>query len=262
MKKQNMNGTPTLFQITSDSHIEQGSTFTDDKLAATDFQDLVEPLAHFLVLPGDIGSLYKLSQLRRFLSEACSRHKHVVYVPGNYEYYHIDEGDQILKMSQLKSRLHLLAKEFDNLYVLDQGCLDIGNIRIIGATLWTHLTRSKPYIVRIPEMTKALYNKLHQSDLEYIIKNIDRASKENKKVMVVTHYPPMIAPHTRKTRYRELYENNLKPAIFEKVAVWIYGHTHDNTKVENTNGCCFFTNQWGKTEGGATGYRKNYIIRM
>ena len=241
--------------MASDLHIEQHERFVPE--------DMLNPLANILVLAGDIGSLYRVDQLRTFLTYVCSRFKWIIYVPGNYEYYHIN-GAKELTMFQLKNNLLRLAKEFPNLFVLDQGYLDIGKeVRVIGATLWSHIKTIRPYIVRIPEMNKELYNKLHKSDLKYLTETIKNARKENKKVMVVTHYPPIPAPHGRKTKFRELYENHLPPEIFHQVSAWVYGHTHDNTEViDESHQCNFFTNQWGKEKEGVIGYRKNYLIRI
>ena len=42
-----------------------------------------------LILAGDIGSLYKIKQLTNFFNTIQSYYKHILYVPGNNEYYRI-----------------------------------------------------------------------------------------------------------------------------------------------------------------------------
>jgi predicted phosphohydrolase len=242
----------TLLQVASDLHIEQ-------KYSDIDISNMISPCGKILILAGDVGSLYRLEQLKNFLSCVCKKFKYVVYVPGNYEYYQLRGIKPAKNMYELKTDLYALANEFENLVLLDQGVFDLGNnIRIIGTTLWS-ITNTHPYVVRIKGITKELYNSMHRNDLRFLTTEIEKAHSEGKKTIVVTHYPPIVAPHNRRSKIKQLYENNLDPNIFQYVNSWIYGHTHNNSDPQNDS-CKFFTNQMGKEKDAANGYRKDFVI--
>ena len=71
------------FQIASDLHIE------NDVSEYINTEDYITPVAPILILAGDIGNLYKKTQLYNFLEELCEKFIAVIYVPGNHEYYKI-----------------------------------------------------------------------------------------------------------------------------------------------------------------------------
>ena len=67
-------------QIASDLHIE----YINQPI---DVDDFIKPVAPILVLAGDIGSLYLYDQLHKFLSDLSNKFKHILYIPGNHEFY-------------------------------------------------------------------------------------------------------------------------------------------------------------------------------
>jgi predicted phosphohydrolase len=75
----------TDMQIVSDLHIEYQNDSVPDPL------DLITPTADILTLAGDIGSLYKFTQLSTFLRRLCRHFDTVLYIPGNHEYYTIND---------------------------------------------------------------------------------------------------------------------------------------------------------------------------
>ena len=75
----------TTFQIASDLHIEYKN---DEPCNPLKF---ITPSADILILAGDIGSFYKMNQLKTFLTELCCYFLLVIYVPGNNEYYNVNE---------------------------------------------------------------------------------------------------------------------------------------------------------------------------
>ena len=71
-------------QLVSDLHLECIDDININPL------DYITPKAPILIMAGDIGSLYKLPQLQNFLTKVCTHFEIVVYIPGNHEYYMID----------------------------------------------------------------------------------------------------------------------------------------------------------------------------
>lgn len=89
-----------------------------------------------LVLAGDIVSSKTLDRLAA-IRERVPAHKHILYVPGNHEYY---KGCMIKTKEALKS----VCDEY-NITLLDQDTRVIDDVAFIGATGWSDL-KSHPEI--------------------------------------------------------------------------------------------------------------------
>ena len=97
-------------QIASDLHIEYKNDEIPNPL------DYIIPTAEILILAGDIGSLYKIEQLEGFLIKLSGYFKHIIYVPGNQEYYTINENEQT-PMSILLNKLYKIEQHIKNLFI-------------------------------------------------------------------------------------------------------------------------------------------------
>ena len=103
-------------QVVSDLHLE--------------FHNPLPPLAEgadVIVCAGDLAPIG--TGAVRYAAECWAAAKHILYVPGNHEYYgtDIDVGRR------------RLAEQCDALGVtlLDPDAVEIDDVRFIGATLWT-----------------------------------------------------------------------------------------------------------------------------
>ena len=167
------------FQIASDLHIEQYSS--KDSMVS----EFIQPSADVLILAGDVGSMYRRRQLTNFLEDVCNKFQWVIYVPGNHEYYSI-KSIPTVPMSRFQNFMKKLCAQITNLIFLDREVIEIDNIRVIGATLWSKIS-IEPRIVRIPGMNQNRYNGYHRRDLAFLRKEIKAAKWANKKILVVTH---------------------------------------------------------------------------
>lgn len=162
----------------------------------------------------------------------CSLFKHVIYVPGNHEYY----GTSLLiGTSGFNAKLESIEDLCPNLTVLRTGAPHVYmGQRFLGDTMWfpdrpqVHLYKkmiSDSY--QIPGLFPWAFNKSEQF-LQYLK---DELKPED---IVVTHHLPLTAPDSLwassptqsyfVNRDCELYlanANTVKPKM------WIYGHTHD-----------------------------------
>ena len=95
-------------QLLSDLHFEY------DADGGEAFARSVEVAGDVLVLAGDILPLQSLEMVRRAFGWFCARFRHVVYVPGNHEYYKTSpvEADALLAAC---------AEALPNLHVLNPG---------------------------------------------------------------------------------------------------------------------------------------------
>lgn len=247
----------TTIQIASDLHIE----YTHNKVP--DPYEYIVPIADVLVLAGDIGSLYKLEQLRGFLDQIAKFFQAVLYIPGNHEFYTIPSITPI-SYAALESRLFSLDKNIKNLFILNRSSVRIGNTCIVGCTLWTRPTCTvPPFIVRINGLNTRGYIDKHEKDLHYIKKMIKYCKKANYEMVVITHYPPSLLALNgikKKKAFMSLYATDLDELLTkDNMSIWICGHTHKNFDF-NIDGCRVVSNQKGKPKDRVTDYSKTFQI--
>lgn len=232
----------THFQIASDIHLEQNGI--------QDPFSIIRPVSPILVLAGDIGSLYDMSQLKDFLSKVCERFQHVIYVIGNHEYYKTLACRRGVPMGDLRQRALSLSRQIENLHVLDRKTVRINNIIFAGATFWSAIEAGghyPEYIRRSLNVDKRTYRALHRRDAKWILRIINSVGKnDDEKLAIITHYPPsMKTLRTLGTKNEEFYASNREDLLKKNVGVWIYGHTHHN-KDFMVNGIRLVSNQKGK----------------
>lgn len=266
------------FQVASDLHIEYKNNNIPDPLY------YIKPVAKMLILAGDIGSLYKLNQLRGFLQKLCIHFELVLYVPGNQEFYmQRDCNTHPVSMDVLVNKLQSIENEIDNLYILNRTSIVLNNICITGCTLWSRAEVKIPkFIVRIHGMTNEIYNKYHFNDLKYINRMIEYCKKNNLKLVVITHHCPSfnVIDNTykmltkednnnitenlrKKDRYVSLYFSNLDDLLYKhKVHTWICGHIHQNFDYITKGGTRLVGNQYGKPRDNVDDYSKEFVIKI
>lgn len=248
-------------QICSDLHIEYKNDEIPNPL------DYITPCADILVLAGDIGSFYKIEQLKGFLEKLCPLFKNVIYVPGNQEYYMIQNYKPI-SMNYLLTRMYEIEQNIKNLYILNQTSVIINDICILGCTLWSDLKIKLPkFIVRIHGMNNDIYSKKFKSDLNYIYKMIDYCEQKNLKLVVITHYCPTFkvlnGTNYKKDKYSSLYMSDLDNLLDKKnIDTWICGHIHKNFDFIADKGTRVVGNQKGKPKDKIIDYNKSFIVEI
>jgi predicted phosphodiesterase len=110
-------------QLLSDLHFE----FDDDGGEA--FVRSVQVTGDVLVLAGDVLPLTSRDRVRQAFAWFCARFRHVVFVPGNHEYYKTSPAEADALLAECASAL-------PNLHVLNPGLVVIDGQRFVGATLW------------------------------------------------------------------------------------------------------------------------------
>jgi predicted phosphohydrolase len=250
----------TTFQIASDLHIE----FKND--AIPDPRTMINPVADVLILAGDIGSLYKYDQLKGFLALLCPSFEAVLYVPGNHEFYTIEDYPSV-GMAALFKRLKTLQAVIPNLFILNKNSVTIGDICIAGCTLWSEPTIKIPrYIVRLENTSDEKYKNMFKTDVKYI-KNMVTYCKDNSlKLVVVTHHCPtyrVLENSSRRTKFASLYASDLDSMLVkDDIDTWVCGHVHDNFDFEADNGTRVVGNQKGKPKDRIPDFSTEFTIEV
>ena len=203
-----------------------------------------------LLLAGDI-CVYEVTShlLTNFLKKCCASFRQVVMICGNHEYYsHL--------MNEVEDVLNVLHKQdgYENFYYLQNSVVEIDNVVIIGATLWTDYNKNdhtfELMIVKEirdyccikhlagPENNERVNfstyhaKQLHKESVEFIEKSL-KEYKNFDKVIVMTHHAPCeksVAAKYKSDPTNGAYYSDLSNLILDnKIDIWIHGHMHNNS---------------------------------
>lgn len=232
---------PTHIRVASDLHLE-GFFGRDYETLGIDFLPKDDrDAASILVLAGDISS--RPDQLIGFLRVCAQRFAHVLFVPGNHEYY---KHDFKVWNRDMRSALDTLNGELSSNITF---CMDdvaevvLGGTRFLLATLWGDGGKD---VVERTWVDRGLndFRLIRLDDSRFTVMDMIRVHKEQKaelvkrlkttfdgKTVVVSHHMPSYRLcHPRfGTDINGGFASNSDDilAYDHAPAVWIHGHTHD-----------------------------------
>jgi predicted MPP superfamily phosphohydrolase len=219
-------------QYVSDLHVECLTTQETTQLAESITQAV--PDASVIVLAGDIGNTSS-DTLYTFLELLDKRYKHVLYVFGNHEYYSSSYFDYGINGYDKKQDLKNICSSYENIYVLDNNCIDIEGYIIGGTTLW--FDTFHPY---------ALLNTHRLNDYRYIpgggaFLREEQLSAEvffrqllvggTELNLLVTHHnvSPICHPKWKDDPLNVFYYTDMTEYLsYLQIPLVIHGHQHDN----------------------------------
>ena len=196
-----------------------------------------------LVLAGDIASGSKNTvDVIKFFKDLGF--PHVVYVPGNHEYYGTSVQDFDNKMREKCAKLN-------GVHFLNGDSVNIDGVQFVGGTLWTNFGNNPLNIMVakrmisdfrvINDFTPEKAMKMFYDQFDYINFKYETRIKDQKTV-VITHFLPAqqcISPRYRNdtSGLNDYFANHLDNYIAElQDTTWLFGHTHDpvDIKIGNT----------------------------
>jgi predicted phosphohydrolase len=224
--------------IISDIHVEDGTKL--EKVLCPDSKGI-------LVLAGDLTRVATGSCLFvHALADICSKYHKVIFIPGNHEYYCIKGKTP---MSNILKSVRSMTKNLKNLIVLDNETYTIGNTIIFGSTFWSYSTtetwqKIPMYVGKKGNeqlITNHEYNELHLKSLIALERAIKEAEQQDKKIVVVTHYPPTnkgaVDPKYQDSPNQSMYYSHNDHILENKVIIrWVFGHSDWNQRYERTQG--------------------------
>jgi predicted phosphodiesterase len=210
-----------------------------------------ESPADVIILAGDIhNGTSGLKWARRHFGSLP-----VIYVPGNHEFF----GG---RMDQVLDELRAEARQ-GRIHVLDGDEVILGDVRFLGATLWTDFSL---YGLAPAEIARAMADaesnmidyqqilcaagkrlraeqsrEIHIGQVEWL----ERQLQENFQgpTVVVTHFLPhraSIHPKYESDHSNPFFASDLDRLVRPPVSLWIHGHTHEsiNAVVNGTRVLC------------------------
>lgn len=182
-------------QVVSDIHLE---TFRTEHQRLAIAQELCQPISvphshRFLIIAGDVCP--NTNSIKVFLNNilAQSVFDHIVFVPGNHDYYdsYHGFGEKMQKMMKLNS---------DKVSVLQNSSVMLHpSLKVLGATLWSEvddytfknrMSDSSHILVqyRVPVTPKMVRN-WHAESVEYFQRELQTQVPNYKEVLVTHHVP-------------------------------------------------------------------------
>lgn len=217
--------------IISDLHLEFGRSFGQSP----------PPGADVLVCAGDLltrGIVPSIEWLAANIPSSIP----VVFVAGNHDYYGASVQESIRDARLLRDR-------YPHIHWLENEAVDIGDVRFVGATLWTdfRLNCGDPELAMAAAQTGMNdYRKIKFSKLPYrkfkpihayrqhhesrAFLKAALAESPARKTVVLTHHAPSprsIPPEFRGDPLSPCYASDLEGLIVEgRPALWVHGHVH------------------------------------
>jgi predicted phosphodiesterase len=228
-----------------------------------EFNQLFQPKAKICILAGDIGNPFE-SKYTEFLKTIHCQFQKIFLIAGNHEYYQNT-------ISETKEQIKNVCRQFENISFLDNSYEDYDNIRLIGTTLWTHI--SKPQFTindvnAIKDFDVEKYNQLHQNAVAFLTDTFTECQNQEKQSIVITHHLPL--PELTLPKYKTMFYSKynqwfcaeLNSLVNENkniIAAWIYGHTHD-VSVQTHYGIPFYCNPIGYEHENDLGEHVNQVF--
>ncbi len=239
------------FQLYSDIHFE----FLGEKEGKAYIDSLPRLDVDGVIIAGDIGDFKTFPTCLKLLCEHFAPTP-ILYVAGNHEHYH---GS----VPMVRSKRQELAASIPNLINLDCSSVEIGGVKISGATLWF------PF-----DPMNFLYQK-NMGDF-HVIKNLmDHVYDENEKAkeffksekpdVIVTHHLPchaVVHPNYIGSPLNRFFvggDENLVLNLAPKV--WLYGHTHTPTDII-LNESRFVCNPFGYPSESKSLFKKDLVVEI
>lgn len=230
-------------RLLSDVHLE----FIDHKFITEQLCEFILPTTSndhekVLVMAGDMCTLKNTTSFEKFLGHMCHRFMKVIYVFGNHEYYRSN-------IPSIRNKVKL-DNLYDNLEILDDQVVEIGEYVIIGSTLWADCDNSNPTamyaiknsmndfrLIRTGPSTEPWRRKFSELDMiaahkrhkEFIIDSLENMNKDQR-ALIVTHHAPSfmsVSPEFKGSILNGGYASDLSNIILDyEPAVWVHGHMH------------------------------------
>ena len=222
-------------QVVSDLHLE--------------FHNLLPSVAEgadVLVCAGDLAPIG--AGTVRYAAEEWAEARHILYVPGNHEFYGADI-DRARKQLAEECVRHGIT-------LLDADAIVIDDVRFIGATLWTDFlldgVANEPGAHRAAlgisdfdgwilhekgtgRFTTHESARRHAEERAFIEAELADAARDGTTAVVITHHSPTprsIAPRFLGNTLNPAFASNLEPLIAQyQPALWIHGHMHNSVDV-------------------------------
>lgn len=211
------------------------------------------------------------NQLLRALVRTQDQRTPVCMVAGNHDYYAF--GTDMVEIEKVLRR----DASYEGAHFLDRDHYDLGDLRVLGCTLWSSFTLlsqsnylGKPITVEQAMsaanrsvndfyhqwrdgrlITPQQHVEMHFRDRDWLSREITRAGEEKKRVVVLTHFcphPSCVHPQFAGSLLNPYFASDCSELFRRPVVAWVHGHTHCAVR-SSCNGIPIYCNPRGYCSG-------------
>ena len=233
-----MNGKQNVkkFKLLSDLHLE----FYNDNVWKPIIND--QDKDTILLLAGDIAVGLGAKE---WITEMCARYQYVVYILGNHEFY----NNELLG---LPGKWNNLAGMPENFIFLHNKATYMGDVRILGTTLWTEVQNPHDRwfiqqgmndyrVIKINDngnwrrINTKDTDREHNEAIKFLVDEL-KQPWEGKTIVMTHHLPHLacVADRWKGNAYNPAFVTDLDylfDLYGDKIDMWCHGHTHDNVDI-------------------------------
>lgn len=206
-------------QIMSDLHLEMHADH-----GAGFLRELDPTGIDVLVLAGDINSARHFETLANTFRPLAQKYRHILYVPGNHEYYKTSP-------QQVAHNLSRLAKELPAVVVPNNEVVVIAGQRFVGGTMWFRPDPMGP--INKPFMNDFSLIQNFEPwvyDQNAAFERVLAVEVESSDVVVTHHLPApeSIAPKFARSALNAFFLCDMTEHLRAHTPkLWVHGHTHE-----------------------------------
>ena len=226
-------------ELSSDLHLGEGTSFT----RVVDAMTAQPTEAPILALLGDLCPVGE--RTKRFLERVAPCYEHILYVPGNHEYY-----SKTATVTDTENLLRSICDRLANVTLLQAATVRLHGTTYAGATLWSHVPlRDRPGLSRMKRFKRIRgfsieeRQRIHNAHRDFLLNCMRRGGTD----VVLTHYPPLfeLGGTKRGAPSTQLMASDYSRAVATSGwrGLWACGHGHvrrDLTRghVRYITNCC------------------------
>jgi Icc-related predicted phosphoesterase len=194
-----------------------------------------------LVLAGDIATpnadIFQRGVLLSALRFFSLNYKHVIYVPGNHEYYYGDFDQINSALRSTRDAVYICDRRTPlNVHLANNNVVFIEGYRFVCCTLWFNervSNRGRRNLINDFRMIKDPLERFHTEGAK--AENFLRHGVQSGDI-VVTHHLPSYRSVASKFMGNPLnsffVHDNVEKLLYREPAMWIHGHTHESCDYE------------------------------
>jgi predicted phosphodiesterase len=210
-------------QIASDLHLDQ-----DNQI-----HPILDCKCDMLVIAGDVYPGPKVVKHLESIYHQHHSHPHIIFVPGNHEYYGHSKKELDAFFSEYKN---------DHVTILNNHVLEIPeeNLVFLGSTGWWDESNGQIGLQQrfalddfkvIQDIAENNYGvDWGHASREFFMDNLNKYSKEGWKIVCLSHNGPTKKshPHYHGSQLNRCFQNDWKHIIEDfHPEYWVFGHTHE-----------------------------------
>ena len=243
-----------VFRFVSDLHLDMWDSANGEPFPPPpDFSKKKGSDCDVMVIGGDLHEAEDAEKFCDALRRVTVGYDHVIFVPGNHEYY---SPKQHYGMSKIDNIIRQCCRHVggDTIHTLNPGVISIGGVRFVGATLWTPVpsqfrqwasTAMNDYTqiwsnaYKYSNVTPGEIDQVHSQHRKFFADNV--TSVPENRIVAVSHHIPTFRLYdgTGQVRFgpdlAPLYHCNDMDGIIsaagDKLRCWCCGHDHKSTAV-------------------------------